>query len=64
MKRETELNLAKLMEMVLPNESLLLLLYGSPDSDSIASAIALRELLIRTCGLAKSIIVSTDLLSR
>ncbi len=64
MKRQTELNLAKLMEIVLPNDSLLLLLYGSPDPDSIASAMALRELLIRTRGLAKSIIVSTEPLSR
>jgi nanoRNase/pAp phosphatase (c-di-AMP/oligoRNAs hydrolase) len=63
-KRQTELNLAKLMEIVLPNDSLLLLLYGSPDPDSIASAMALRELLIRTRGLAKSIIVSTEPLSR
>lgn len=56
--------MAKLMDIVLPNDSLLILLYGSPDPDSIASAMALRELLIRTRGLAKSIIVSTEPLSR
>lgn len=63
-KKQTELNFAKLMDLVLPNDSLLILLYGSPDPDSIASAMALREILIRTRGLAKSIIASTEPLSR
>ncbi|MGV8057735.1 MAG: bifunctional oligoribonuclease/PAP phosphatase NrnA [Smithellaceae bacterium] len=63
-KKETELNLAKLMNIALPDDSLLLLLYGSPDPDSIASAMALQELLQRTRGLARSVIASTELLSR
>lgn len=63
-KRETELNLAKLMDTVAPDDSLLLLLYGSPDPDSIASAMALQELLLRTRGLARSVIASTEPLSR
>ncbi len=63
-KRETELNLAKLMDIAVPNDSLLLLLHGSPDPDSIASAMALQELLQRTRGLARSVIASTEPLSR
>lgn len=63
-KKQTELNLAKLMDIAVPDDSLLLLLYGSPDPDSIASAMALQELLQRTCGLAKSVIASTEPLSR
>lgn len=63
-KRETELNLARLMDIVAPDDSLLLLLYGSPDPDSIASAMALQELLGRTRGLARSVIASTEPLSR
>ena len=43
-KKQTELNLARLMEIAVPDDSLLLLLYGSPDPDAIASAMALREI--------------------
>jgi nanoRNase/pAp phosphatase (c-di-AMP/oligoRNAs hydrolase) len=63
-KRETELNLAKLLDIAAPDDSLLLILYGSPDPDSIASAMALQELLARTRGLARSVIASTEKLSR
>jgi len=63
-KKETELNLAKLMDIAMPDDTLLLLLYGSPDPDSIASAMALQELLARTRGLSRSVIASTELLSR
>ncbi len=63
-KRETELNMAKLMDIAVPGDSLLLLLHGSPDPDSIASAMALQELLQRTHGLARSVIASTEPLSR
>jgi nanoRNase/pAp phosphatase (c-di-AMP/oligoRNAs hydrolase) len=63
-KKETEMNLAKLTDITLPGDSLLVLLYGSPDPDSIASAMALRELLQRTRGLARSVIASTEALSR
>jgi len=63
-KKETELNWAKLMDLVLPNDSLLLLMYGSPDPDAIASAMALRELLQRTRGLAKCSFASTEPLNR
>ncbi len=63
-KKETELNFQKLMDMVQPDDSLLLLMYGSPDPDAIASAMALREILQRTKGLSKSAFVSTEPLDR
>ena len=63
-KKETELNFQKLMEMVQPDDSLLLLMHGSPDPDAIASAMALREIIQRTKGLSKSAFVSTEPLIR
>ena len=63
-KKETELNFKKLMEIVQPNDSLLLLMHGSPDPDAIASAMALREIIKRTKGLSKSAFVSTEPLIR
>jgi nanoRNase/pAp phosphatase (c-di-AMP/oligoRNAs hydrolase) len=63
-KRETELNLARIMDLALPDDSLLVLMHGSPDPDSIASAMALRELLQRTGGLARYAFASTEALSR
>jgi nanoRNase/pAp phosphatase (c-di-AMP/oligoRNAs hydrolase) len=63
-KKETELNFNKLMEMVQPDDSLLLLMHGSPDPDAIASAMALREIIQRTKGLSKSAFVSTEPLIR
>lgn len=63
-RRETELNYIKLMEMVQPEDSLLLLMHGSPDPDAIASAMALREIVQRTKGLSKSALVSTEPLVR
>jgi nanoRNase/pAp phosphatase (c-di-AMP/oligoRNAs hydrolase) len=63
-KKETELNLAKLMDIAVPDDSLLLLMHGSPDPDALASAMALRELLQRTRGLARSVIASTEPLNR
>ena len=63
-KKETELNFKKLMDMVRPDDSLLLLMQGSPDPDVIASAMTLREIIQRTKGLSKSVLVSTDPLIR
>jgi nanoRNase/pAp phosphatase (c-di-AMP/oligoRNAs hydrolase) len=63
-KRETELNWAKLLDLTVPDDSLLVLLYGSPDPDSVASAMALQELLRRTRGLARTVIASTEPVSR
>jgi len=63
-KKETELNFKKLMEIVQPDDSLLLLMHGSPDPDAIASAMALREIIQKTKGLSKSAFVSTEPLIR
>ena len=59
-KHETEQNLKKLLEMAHPDDSLLLLMYGSPDPDAIASAMALREILQRTKGLARCVFAATE----
>ena len=63
-KKETEQNFKKLMDMVQPNDSLLLLMHGSPDPDSIASAMALHDIIRQTKGLAKSVFVSTEPIKR
>ncbi|MCX5849340.1 MAG: hypothetical protein NTW65_07805 [Deltaproteobacteria bacterium] len=63
-KKETAQNFKKLMEIVRPDDSLALLMYGSPDPDAIASAMALREIIQRTKGLSKSVFVSTEPLIR
>jgi len=63
-RKETELNFKKLMEMVQPDDSLLLLMQGSPDPDAIASAMALHEIIQRTKGFSKSAFASTEPLIR
>jgi nanoRNase/pAp phosphatase (c-di-AMP/oligoRNAs hydrolase) len=63
-KKETELNFKKLMDMVQPDDSLVLLMQGSPDPDVIASAMTLCEIIQQTKGLAKSVFVSTEPLVR
>ena len=63
-KKETEQNFKKLMDIVQPNDSLLLLMHGSPDPDAIASAMALHDILRQTKGLAKSAFVSTEPIRR
>jgi len=59
-KEETVLNVFKLKTMVRENDSLAVLIYGSPDPDAVASAIALREILNQTKPLAKCIFVATE----
>jgi len=59
-KNETQQNLKKLLELTRPDDSLLLLMYGSPDPDAIASAMALRELLLRKKGLSKCVFAATE----
>ena len=63
-KKETELNLKKIMDIVRPDDSLVFLMQGSPDPDVIASAMALREIIQQKKGLAKSVFVSTEPLVR
>jgi nanoRNase/pAp phosphatase (c-di-AMP/oligoRNAs hydrolase) len=59
-KEETVLNVFKLKLMVRENDSLAILIYGSPDPDSVASAMALREILNQTKPLDKCIFVATE----
>ncbi len=63
-KKETEQNFKMLMDMVHPNDSLLLLMHGSPDPDAIASAMALHDIIKQTKGLAKSAFISTEPIKR
>lgn len=59
-KEDTVLNVFKLRSMVRENDTLAILLYGSPDPDAVASAMALREILNKTKPLAKCIFVATE----
>jgi nanoRNase/pAp phosphatase (c-di-AMP/oligoRNAs hydrolase) len=59
-KEETLLNVFRLKTMVRENDSLAVLIYGSPDPDAVASAMALREILNQTKPLAKSVFVATE----
>lgn len=59
-KEETVLNVFKLKSMIEEEESLAILMYGSPDPDAVASAMALREIINQTKPLAKCIFVATE----
>ncbi len=59
-KSETQQNLKKLLDVSQPNASLMLLMYGSPDPDAIASAMALREIIRIKRGFEKCIFVATE----
>ena len=63
-KEETVLNVFKLKSMVRENDTLAVLMYGSPDPDAVASAMALREILNRTSPLARCVFVATEPVSR
>lgn len=63
-RKETEQNFIKLMNMLQTDDSLLLLMHGSPDPDAIASALALREIIRRTKGLSRSAFAATEPLNR
>ncbi len=63
-KEDTLFNVFKLKSMVKPNDSLAILMYGSPDPDAIASAMALQEILRQMVGLSKCIFVSTEIALR
>jgi nanoRNase/pAp phosphatase (c-di-AMP/oligoRNAs hydrolase) len=63
-KNETRQNFKKLMELAHPDDSLLLLMYGSPDPDALASAMALKEILLRKKGLARTAFASTEPIRR
>jgi nanoRNase/pAp phosphatase (c-di-AMP/oligoRNAs hydrolase) len=59
-KEDTVLNVFKLKSMVQENDTLAILMYGSPDPDAVASAMALREILRKTKPLAKCVFVATE----
>jgi nanoRNase/pAp phosphatase (c-di-AMP/oligoRNAs hydrolase) len=59
-KEETVLNIFKLKSMARDNDTLAILIYGSPDPDAVASAMALREILDQTKPLARCVFVATE----
>jgi nanoRNase/pAp phosphatase (c-di-AMP/oligoRNAs hydrolase) len=63
-KEETLHNIIKLKSMVRKDDALAILMYGSPDPDAVASAMALQELLKKIAGLSKCTFVATDTIVR
>jgi nanoRNase/pAp phosphatase (c-di-AMP/oligoRNAs hydrolase) len=63
-KEETALNVFKLKAMARGKESLAILMYGSPDPDAVASAMALQEILRQMAGINKCILISTEPVAR
>ncbi len=59
-KEETVLNVFKLKSMIQENDTLAILMNGSPDPDAVASAMALREILNQTKPLEKCVFVATE----
>jgi nanoRNase/pAp phosphatase (c-di-AMP/oligoRNAs hydrolase) len=59
-KEETALNVFKLKAMARGKESLAILMYGSPDPDAVASAMALQEILRQMAGINKCTLISTE----
>ena len=63
-KEETVLNVFKLKSMLRENDTLAILMNGSPDPDAVASAMALREILNQTKPLARCAFVATEPVTR
>jgi hypothetical protein len=63
-KEETALNVFKLKAMARGKESLAILMYGSPDPDAVASAMALQEILRQMAGINKCTLISTEPVAR
>ncbi|HDQ04994.1 MAG TPA: hypothetical protein ENN23_10660 [Deltaproteobacteria bacterium] len=63
-KKETIQNLQKIMEIVRPGDSMAFMMYGSPDPDAIASAMALHRIIQQTKGLVRYVFLSTEPLAR
>ncbi|MDQ1278130.1 MAG: Phosphoesterase [Thermodesulfobacteriota bacterium] len=59
-KEETLFNVFKLRSMARPDDTLAVLMYGSPDPDAVASAMALREIFKQAGGLKKFAFVATE----
>ena len=63
-KKETEQNLKKIMESVRGNDSMAFMMYGNPDPDAIASAMALQRIIEQKKGLSKYVFLSNEPLTR
>ncbi len=63
-KPETRQSLKKLLDMARADDALLLLMYGSPDPDAIAAAMALREIFKRKKGLTRFTFAATEPIRR
>jgi len=63
-KEETLHNVMKLKTMVQENDSLAVLMYGSPDPDAVAAAMAIHDLLRRFATISKYAFVATEPVSR
>lgn len=63
-KEETLHNVIKLKSMVRKDDALAILMYGSPDPDAVASAMALQELLRQIAGLSKCTFIATEPVAR
>lgn len=59
-KEETQLNVLKLKAMVRPNDSMAILMYGSPDPDAVASSMALCELLRQIAQISSCTFIATE----
>ena len=59
-KEETLFNVFKLRSMARPEDTMAVLMFGSPDPDAVASAMALREIMRQTVGLKKFAFVATE----
>lgn len=57
---ETMSNIIKMKTMVRPNDTLAILMYGSPDPDAVASAMALHELLRKITLLSGCTFIATE----
>jgi len=63
-KEETVLNVFKLKAMAKGKSALAILMYGSPDPDAVASAMALQEILKQTAGISKWAFIATEPVAR
>ncbi|HOF06368.1 MAG TPA: DHH family phosphoesterase [Syntrophales bacterium] len=63
-KEETLFNVFKLRSMARPDDTMAVLMYGSPDPDAVASAMALREIMRQTVGLKNFALVATEAVLR
>lgn len=59
-KEETLHNVIKLKTMIHENDSLAVLMYGSPDPDAVASAMAVHELFRRIAPISQCVFVATE----